>query len=67
MKISGAGTMSVSATYDELHSCESLQAQDEYERRLKEEVEAKLQKEREIERLVSVHHVSHPVWPNYRS
>lgn len=29
------------------------QAQDEYERRLKEEMDAKLQKEREIEQLVS--------------
>lgn len=29
-----------------------LQAQDEYERRLKEEMDAKLQKEREIEQLV---------------
>ena len=29
-----------------------VQAQDEYERRLKEEVDAKMQKEREIEQLV---------------
>jgi hypothetical protein len=32
---------------------EPLQAQDEYERRLKDEIEAKMAKEKEIERLVS--------------